>query len=372
MKKVLIIQQIIPEYRIAFFELLKDELAKENIELNLIYSNSSTSYKSGSHYYELEWGKLILNKIIKIGKLQLCWQPLTKHMKDYDLIIVEKSNKLLLNYYLMVVRSFRKNKLGFWGHGRNLQANSNSMANKFGLLFIKQCDWWWAYTEGVKGFIVEKGFPPEKITVVQNAIDTAKLKQQIAEVADKEVMELKHQLGIKGDKIGIFCGGMYSNKRIDFILESCSIIKGTMPEFEMIFIGAGEDSNKVQNAADNHSWIHYAGTKNGQERIKYFKIASVQLMPGLVGLGILDSFALETPIITTTYPYHSPEIEYLENGRNGIITENDLTEYSHGVIEILKSEKYLDLVPGCVQSAKKYTIEKMVENFKGGILLCLK
>ncbi|MEO5991629.1 MAG: hypothetical protein ABIP68_08340, partial [Ferruginibacter sp.] len=70
MKKVLIIQRIVPEYRIAFFNLLKLELEKENVELSLIYGNKSSTYKSGDFFYELECGKLIQNKIINIGKLQ--------------------------------------------------------------------------------------------------------------------------------------------------------------------------------------------------------------------------------------------------------------------------------------------------------------
>lgn len=371
MKKVLIIQQIIPEYRIAFFSQLRTELAKEDIELNVIYSNKSNSYKSGSRFYELDWGRLIVNKTIKIGRIELCWQPLTKYLKGNDLVIVEKSNKLLLNYYLIAGRKFLKIKLGFWGHGRNIQADPDSIANKFAYVTLRMCDWWWAYTNSVRDFLVSKKFPLNKITVVQNAIDTVNLNNQIAEVTDRELLEVKNALGIKGQKITIFCGGMYPDKRIDFILEACSGIKKSIPDFEIIFIGAGVDAHKVADAAEKHSWIHYVGTQNGKDRIKYFKIASVQLMPGLVGLGILDSFALQTPIITTNFAYHSPEVEYLENGKNGIITENNLDAYTKGVVNILKSDKYLDLLPGCIQSAQEYTIEKMVDNFKNGIISCL-
>jgi hypothetical protein len=45
---------------------------------------------------------------------------------------------------------------------------------------------------------------------------------------------------------------------------------------------------------------------------------------------------LETPIITTNYPFHSPEIDYLENGINGLVAENNIEDYSKTVIEVLK------------------------------------
>ena len=127
----------------------------------------------------------------------------------------------------------------------------------------------------------------------------------------------------------------------------------------------------MQTASNNTDWIHYVGPKFGKDRVKYFKISSVQLMPGLVGLGILDSFALETPIITTKYKYHSPEIEYLNNENNGIITEDSVDIYVRKLIQVLKSEQYLSLIEECRSSSETYTIETMVTNFKNGIVSCM-
>ena len=372
MKKVLIIQQVIPEYRIEFFNKLRIELANENIELTLVYGSKSSSFKSGNNFCKINWGELVQNKYFKIGRIELCWQPVIKYLKGKDLVIVEQANKLILNYFIMIAKKFLNNKLGLWGHGRDLHMKSNSLSNKFGFLFLRKCDWWFGYTNGVKDFLIKKNFPSYKITVVQNAIDTLSLKRQLAESSVNDIRELKKQLGIINGKVAIFCGGMYPEKRIDFILESCFLIKKEIPDFQMIFIGSGGESDKVQNASNLNSWIHYVGTKNGQARINYFKIASIQLMPGAVGLGILDSFVLETPIITTITDTHGPEIEYLENEKNGIITKNSLQEYSRTVIEILEKDKYVALIDGCKESANQYTVEKMVGNFKEGIIACLK
>jgi len=370
-KRVLIIQQIIPEYRKDFFNLLKSELSKDGIELMLVYGNKSSSYKSGDHYSTIDWGKFVFNKTIRLGKIEICWQPVLKYIKYKDLIIVEQANRLVFNYLIMVLKYFLGIKLGFWGHGRNFKKVEGSLSNKFTLKYLRNCDWWFAYTKSVKFFLINNKYPSNKITVVQNAIDTANLRKELIEIKDNEINELKSQLKIDGDNTAIFCGGMYPEKRITFILKSCHIIKKEIPDFHMIFIGSGVDVNKVKAAADIFKWIHYLGTKNGKERIKYFKIATIQLMPGAVGLAILDSFALETPIITTRDKSHGPEIDYLENEKNGIITENVLEEYTRITIDILKNKKYLDLIPGCKYSASTFTVERMVQNFKNGILQCL-
>lgn len=371
LKRVLIIQQIIPEYRQDFFNLLKTELEKNNIELTLVYGNKSSSFKSGNQYSMINWGNMIVNKIIHIRKIEFCWQPALKYAKSTDLIITEQANRLIINYILMLLKYLWGNKLAFWGHGKNMQKTSTSFTNKFALKYLKKCDWWFAYTKSVKEYLERNKYPSNRITIVQNAINTNHLRNSLLQLSEDEIKELKLNLNIEGNNTAIFCGGMYPEKSIPFILRSCFIVKKQIPDFHILFIGSGVDADKVKEAANTHSWIHYLGTIEGRERIKYFKISAIQLMPGEVGLGILDSFALETPIITTLDNAHGPEIEYLENGKNGIITANELEEYSQRIINVLKNEEYFKLIEGCKNSASVLTVEKMVQNFKNGILQCL-
>ena len=42
------------------------------------------------------------------------------------------------------------------------------------------------------------------------------------------------------------------------------------------------------------------------------------LLPGAVGLGVLDSFAFDVPLVTVDLPYHGPEIDYVRDGENGV------------------------------------------------------
>jgi hypothetical protein len=94
-------------------------------------------------------------------------------------------------------------------------------------------------------------------------------------------------------------------------------------------------------------------------------------MPYAVGLGLLDSFAMETPIITTSNPHHGPEIEYLESGINGIMTNDNIYDYSTKVVQTLRNRSYMYLIEGCKASAEKITHIAMVDNFKEGVLSCL-
>lgn len=372
MKKIVVLIQFLPQYRKEFYNLLKIELAKHSIDIELIYGKISNADVLKKDEIDIEWARHIPNRTWKIGKTELVWQPCIKFLKDKDMVIVEGANRLILNYYLMIAKHFSKFKLAFWGHGRNLQEDIGSIRNRFKyLFFINKCDWWFGYTKGTKNFLISLGFLGHKITVVQNAIDTISLRTCYNEISTSDVNDLKNQLGIKNSKIGIYCGAMYPGKKLDFVIETCYRIKKEIPEFNMIFIGSGVESYKVLEASKSSDWMHYVDSKFGVERVKYFKIAQIQLMPFNVGLGIIDSFAMETPLITTSSPFHGPEIEYLENGVNGLLTKESIEDYSQTAIETFKSKNYINLINGCKLSAEVYTIETMVKNFTNGVLSCL-
>ncbi len=367
-KKVVIIQNIIPHYRKEFFEKLKEKLDREGVEFRLIYGVGSDN---GKGEVDFSWGTVIQPINIKIGKLVLFWRPCLSHLKNADLVICEQSNKNLITYYLMIARLFSKMKFAFWGHGRNRQSDKNSFSNKFKRFFIKNVDWWFAYTNQVKEELANLGYPENQITDVQNAIDTSNLIEEYNNFENKE-SSIKVELRIDSDNIAIYCGRIYSNKRIDFLLQAADHIKQQIPDFHLLIIGTGEQLTMLKQNIINKPWIHYLGPKFGLDRVKYFRISKVLLMPGLVGLAIVDSFALQTPIITTNYPYHSPEISYLANGINGVITENNLESYSNAVVELLTNREKLEkLQSGCKLSKEKYTIKNMVSNYFQGISNCI-
>ena len=66
------------------------------------------------------------------------------------------------------------------------------------------------------------------------------------------------------------------------------------------------------------NWVHWVGPKFGREKTDLMAISDVFLLPGRVGLAILDAFA----VLTTRLDIHCPEIEYLEEDRNVLVTDH--------------------------------------------------
>jgi glycosyltransferase involved in cell wall biosynthesis len=371
-KKVTIIWRYLPDYRVPFYQRLRDDLLNRNIDLNLIYGRANEDGMNAASQRSLPWAKCVDHLSVTIGRIEVCWQPYVRYLRDADLIIVEQANRLLLNYWLMARRCFTRQKVAFWGHGRNLRIRPDTIRNTWKRLFVNNVDWWFAYTDEVKEKLTSRAFPPDRITNVQNAIDTEMLFRTKAEMPQHRLDEIRKELGLGSGPIGIYCGRMYKEKRLEFLLEACRKVRHRIPTFEAIFVGSGEEQDKVTLAARECPWIHYVGPKHAEERVPYFLLSDVSLVPGSVGLVIIDCFALEVPLVTTSIPFHTPEVTYLKSDQNGLMTADNLEDYATGICNVLTDPMRLRrLKDGCREAASVYTVQAMVKNFSDGIAACL-
>src|SRR5690349_11130674 len=144
--KVTIVQRILPHYRIAFFERLHEQLAMCGIELELVYGQELPGTVPRTVPLQAPWALQIKNRYLALGSSELIWQPCLANLRGSDLIIVEQSNRLVLNYWLQLRRSFSRPMLGFWGHGRNMQSRRpQGLRERLKTSLARHVDWWFAY-----------------------------------------------------------------------------------------------------------------------------------------------------------------------------------------------------------------------------------
>ena len=286
-------------------------------------------------------------------------------------MIVEQASKLLLNYVLFFLHLIGRRKLAFWGHGKNLKLHrASNLGEGIKMFMSRRVHWWFAYNDMSAKIVQDLGYPVERTTSVQNTIDVNQLSEMRYQVTHEQMERIRQQLDLRGDNVAIFIGAMYTDKRLNFMLEACVAIRSKVPDFEMIFIGAGPEYPRIELAARQHAWVHAVGPKFDDEKAPYSAVSKLLLLPGAVGLAVLDSFAFEVPLVTTAAPYHGPEIAYLRSGFNGVILEaaTDPIEYAAVVAELLTNAMLREsLVEGCRQSRHAYSIERMVGRFAEGI-----
>jgi glycosyltransferase involved in cell wall biosynthesis len=371
MKTVSIIYRHVPQYRLRFYELLRERLAGLGIDLQLIYGEGRGTNPSRRDLVDLPWGRRIRNRGVPLGSRELIWQPCLRDLRSSDLVVVEQASRLLINYLLWAQQLLGIRKLSFWGHGENFQKDSaSSLGEWIKRRVSKGAHWWFAYNHLSAQVIRGLGYPPDRITVVENSIDTRALLRMRAGLPAGQLRDLRDALGIHSDHVGIFSGGMYKEKELEYLLEACIAIREKVPDFHMLFLGAGPEAPIVESFAARLPWIHHLGPRFDAEKVPYFEISRVLLMPGAVGLAVLDSFCLGTPMVTVADKGHGPEIDYLSPGGLGWILPADTSpdRYADHVVHVLKNPGELDQAAAAGQgAAHHYTIERMVENFSDGI-----
>lgn len=365
-KRVVIVQRRMTAYRIRLFELMRDKLALDGIELSLLVGLGTQAEEMKRDGAYLDWAVKVPTRYF-LGD-RLCWQPFASHSREADLVIVTQENKLLCNLLAMTIQ--RPERLAFWGHGANLQsANPRGIKERFKRWSAMRADWWFGYTRGTTLRLQQYGFAADRITALENAVDTRQLMRFRDELIEEEVSDCRVKLGITNGPVGIYVGSFYADKRLEFLFAAADMIRQQLPDFRLVLVGDGPMREEVKLlCAARGDWCQWVGSQHGRDKVLHLLAADIVLTPAAVGLAILDSFVVGRPLLTTSFPGHGPEIDYLEHDFNGLITSPSVPDYAAAAIKVLSDRQMLHrLADGCLKSAGRYTIENMADNFCRGI-----
>lgn len=372
---VVLFQYRLLHYRMALYDGLRNACRERGINLHLVCGQASRREQTKRDEGTLPWAEMVCNRFWEVGSRDIVWQPYPSHLRSAALVIVMQENRILSNYPLLLSRLFCKRKVAYWGHGVNFQSGTpNGLREQWKRLMLTRVDWWFAYTQMTKSIVKERGYPDDRITVLDNAIDNNSFRSELASITDVDLRQIKRELQLpENGSIGLFCGSLYVDKRLDLMIAAADRIRQKIPDFVLIVVGDGPDADKLHTATRTRPWLHCVGVKKGRDKAAYFRLASVIFNPGAVGLHVLDAFCAGIPMATTRDARHGPEIAYLFHGVNGINTDGTVEAYADAVIALLEDQNYYrDIGEAALRSADHYTLDNMVKQFADGIEQCLR
>lgn len=366
--RIAIVQRRLTHYRVPLFERLRAALAQAGCDLVLVHGQPSPGEADKRDGGEIAWARCVRNRYVPAGAKYLCWQPLPEAVRRAELVIITQENSLLSNYPLLFRRRPGQ-RVAFWGHGANLQSGgAHGLRERFKRWTGNRVDWWFAYTQLSSRLVAEAGFPAERITVLNNAVDTSALVRDRSAIDAGQIARLRATLGFGDAPVGAFLGSLYADKRLDFLLAAAQRIRAAIPGFRLLVIGDGPERGKVDRWQREHPWVRWVGARSGREKMAHLATAQVLLNPGAVGLVMLDAFAAGVPLATTDCRIHGPEIAYLCNAVNGIMTSDRVEAYAEAVARLLRDPaQHARLCEACLAGAAQYSIEDMTRRFVAGI-----
>ncbi|GAB6907137.1 hypothetical protein DESC_390008 [Desulfosarcina cetonica] len=141
----------------------------------------------------------------------------------------------------------------------------------------------------------------------------------------------------------LFIGRLVPYRELDLLLRYFRWLKTMLPGVELIVIGDGPEAPKIQKAAADDPQITWCGAITDEALVaKEMQRAHAVFMPGHSGLSIVHAFAYGKPYIASAnYPNHPPEIDYLQDGVNGLLLNGNM-------------ESNLARIAGLLDDAKAY------------------
>jgi len=368
MSDVLILQRLIPDYRVAVYNGLDRTLRARGLSLTVAAGRGEAweGFSDGSA--KVPCSTACPNRRIGRFYVQNVW-PL---LGDTRLVICEHALAPLTNHLLLLRRRVTKAMpiVAFWGHGDNLQGGApDGLERRIRRSMARLADHYFAYTPGCRDRVVAAGMDPDRVTVLNNSMQVRRRPPLVGTARG----ELRRSLGLpERATVALFCARLMPNKRISFVIDACRAARARVPDLHLVVVGDGPDAARVKEAQKDAPWILHAGARYGEAKLDYFQTADMFLLPSMVGLSILDGFAAGLPVLAADFGNHSPEVEYLDSGRNGLMTAATADAYADAIAALaVDTALRLRLAAGAEATSGAVTVEAMIDRFADGIAACL-
>lgn len=370
MKTVVILQEYVPQYRNAFFERLITLGAEDSIHIKVAAGRPNASQNMRQDQVDAAFVLPIKQREFRVGSYRFVLRNTRPATRDADLIVMEQARRNI-DAYALLFSPWRRRKICLWGHGRDFVRRPSRLSRALMARLTTAADWFFAYTEGSRAAVVAAGFPADKTTVVNNSIDTDELQKQMADISSEEIAAFRRKYDLT-TSTALFMGGLDESKRLPFLLEAGRRAHRKDADFRLVVIGSGDQKAYVESTASKEPWLTYLGPRFGKQKALAIASSAILAMPGRVGLIAVDSFAAGRPIVTTTWPWHGPEFEYLIDGRTSLMSVDDEEAYANAVVALLNDKERLTAMQQwCRDSMAEYSIDAMASRFFRGIQMAL-
>jgi glycosyltransferase involved in cell wall biosynthesis len=365
-RRVAIIQPAVPQYRVPIFTRLIAAAEEEGIRIDLFQGVTPSAIRAREDAGDATFIHPLRTREWNVrGRALFYKSPAPVRRAGYDLVVLEQAIRNIEAFELVARLGGRR--IAFWGHGRTYTKDVSPLEEALKHWLTRRAAWFFGYTQRGVDAVVEHGFPRDRTTVLNNTIDTGALRADLSAVSDSEVADFSRHHDLRGST-ALYLGGLDTYKRIQFLLDSAMIAHKQCSDFRLLIAGNGSDRELVEEFVARSPWAIYLGGVRGLDKARALRAAQAVSIPGAIGLAALDSLVAGTPIVTTDFPYHGPEFDYLADGMTAVATRNDENSYADGLVAFLADRlRQQEMSERCQIEAQKYPLDNMVSGLLAGI-----
>ncbi len=174
--------------------------------------------------------------------------------------------------------------------------------------------------EGLRGDMLARGIPADKITVIPNAVDIAQFR--MAGAPDAALME---KFGLApGATLG-FAGSFYAYEGLDLLLRAMPLVLRKVPQARLLLLGGGPRDASLRELASRlgiDDAVHFTGRVPHAEVMRYCSVMDVMVYPRIsrrltelvTPLKPLEAMAMGKLVVASDVGGHR---ELIRDGDNG-------------------------------------------------------
>ena len=339
-KKILIVQEYIPHYRIALFDRLGQE---EHLDVTVLHSGKSTTTPERNYH------EIIVNQRA-LGMLR--YQDRVMELSSaFDLVILMFDMRYISTLRLLLTSG--RIPVILWGIG----LGQREWVNKLRMAVMNKAKGLILYDGGVIPRFVDKGFPEERIFIANNTV-------HVDCDVDWDVPRRNF----------LFVGQFKARKRVQDLLSAFYCARNELPEWVHVnIVGSGDQRPELEAQAAElgiQDRVSFLGKITDNEKLApLFASAMAYVSPGHVGLSVLQSFAQGVPVVTTKDTFHGPEANNMEADVNSILYDGSIEQLAEKLVFLAtNSGAALQLGKNAYTYYKENrTIDKMSAGFTDAI-----
>jgi glycosyltransferase involved in cell wall biosynthesis len=362
---VLVLQEQVPPYRAPFFRLLTNELGNRDLDLCV----ASSSVLPGIDELGFRHRRVLLSRS-GLPVLETVYRE-----RPAVLVLPHSARFAPLAAATRFLQSWGRKQV-LWGmgmarrygvaterdshrYGEASGRDSRPAAEAVRRLMLSTCDHYLSYTEISTTNVANRGYNAEKITTLNNAVEALATPEQ-ALAAQRVPLQALLVASLVGDKEPLRAVAIVDQLRQ---LASSATLH---------IVGDGPLRSECAQAAIEHEWVFYHGPIRGH-RLRELALASdIAIIPGRVGLAVLEMASAGLPTATFAVSLHGAEIAYLKDGINGLFLSEGINVAAKELAALLTARQALERMRNeAIITANKYTIQDMAKNFANGVAASL-
>jgi PEP-CTERM/exosortase A-associated glycosyltransferase len=208
---------------------------------------------------------------------------------------------------------------------------------------VKKADAVTVICEGLRHDLVARGIPPNKISVIPNAVDIDKFA-----VGGKADPELKLRLGLGNSRVLGFIGSFYAYEGLDLLLRALPAILGQIPDVKVLLVGGGPQDKSLRRLVCElglKDRVVFTGRVPHAEVNKYYDLVdvlvyarhSMRLTELVTPLKPLEAMAQGRLMVASDVGGHK---ELIRDGQTGVLFHaGDTGDLASKVVALLKHEQ---------------------------------